>query len=178
MMQRIAFVVALGLASACAFTARAPMRMMAAPKPKFEWVQVCSKQQVPRVGGTKRVEAAGLDLCLVGGGDGQVYCVSNKCPPLNQPASQGVIEGKTIQDPLYGTSFSLVDGSVQGDWCPNLLGKAFGWLFAPTELGTFGCRVSGNIVEVQVDVNAKAEFESGYWAGVLDAKGKATGEYY
>ena len=35
----------------------------------------------------------------------------------------------------------------------------------------------GNL-EVYVDVNARAEYESKYWTGILDAQGKADGGYY
>jgi hypothetical protein len=31
---------------------------------------------------------------------------------------------------------------------------------------------------VFIDRNLKAQFESKYWAGLLDAQGKATGDYY
>lgn len=34
-----------------------------------------------------------------------------------------------------------------------------------------------NKVEVLVDADANAEFEKGYWSGLLDATGKASGGY-
>eukprot|EP00968_Pinguiococcus_pyrenoidosus_P007625 scaffold516_cov270-Pinguiococcus_pyrenoidosus.AAC.14 len=152
---------------------------MRASAPKFEWIKVCSAREAPMVEGTKSVVAAGLDLCLVAASNRQVFCVSNKCPPLNQPTSQGKVVGMTIEEPLYGTRFNLKTGEVDGDWCPSFLGKAFGWLFAPQALATYDCRVSaGGNIEVRLDVNSKAQFEEDYWKGILDAKGKATGEYY
>ena len=36
----------------------------------------------------------------------------------------------------------------------------------------------GGAVSVEVDVNAKTNFESGYWKGILDAQGKTDGGYY
>ena len=33
-------------------------------------------------------------------------------------------------------------------------------------------------IPVEVDVNAKTNFESGYWKGILDAQGKTDGGYY
>ena len=40
------------------------------------------------------------------------------------------------------------------------------------------CRKSGNAIQVKVNVNAKAQFEEGYWRGILDAQGKTDGGYY
>lgn len=39
-------------------------------------------------------------------------------------------------------------------------------------------RKQGGSVQVQINVNAKAQFESKYWRGVLDAQGKVDGGYY
>ena len=39
-------------------------------------------------------------------------------------------------------------------------------------------RKQGGQVQVQINVNAKAQFESKYWRGVLDAQGKVDGGYY
>jgi hypothetical protein len=42
----------------------------------------------------------------------------------------------------------------------------------------YACKTKGKVVEVQVDVNYKAAFESQYWSGILDAQGKSNGKYY
>ena len=39
-------------------------------------------------------------------------------------------------------------------------------------------KTGGGAVSVEVDVNAKTNFESGYWKGILDAQGKTDGGYY
>ena len=33
-------------------------------------------------------------------------------------------------------------------------------------------------IQVEVDVNYKAAYESNYWRGILDAQGKTDGGYY
>ena len=76
---------------------------------------------------------------------------------------------------------SFLLGSVVGDWCPfpPFLGPVIlGNLAPPEKVATFPVRAKGNNIEVFVDRNLKERFESKYWAGLLDAKGKATGEYY
>ena len=37
---------------------------------------------------------------------------------------------------------------------------------------------TGSKIQVEVDVNYKANYESGYWRGILDAQGKTDGGYY
>ena len=39
-------------------------------------------------------------------------------------------------------------------------------------------RKQGGSLQALVNVNAKAQFESNYWRGVLDAQGKVDGGYY
>jgi hypothetical protein len=72
-------------------------------------------------------------------------------------------------------------GDVVGDWCPfpPILGPLIlGNLAPPERVATFPVRAKGQNIEVFVDRNLKERFESGYWTGLLDAKGKATGDYY
>lgn len=115
----------------------------------------------------------------------------------------GPVSGGTIKDPLTGTMFNLKTGEIVGDWCPNF---PFSFLFSliePAGLPVFKCKTQGNSVSVEVDINAKTNFEhvavstsalffflscahvltkplrrSGYWKGILDAQGKADGGYY
>ena len=90
-------------------------------------------------------------------------------------------EGSTIVCPLHKSAFSLETGDVVGDWCPfpPILGPLIlGNLAPPERVATFPVRAKGQNIEVFVDRNLKERFESGYWTGLLDAKGKATGDYY
>eukprot|EP00565_Helicotheca_tamesis_P002399 CAMPEP_0185740902 /NCGR_PEP_ID=MMETSP1171-20130828/38670_1 /TAXON_ID=374046 /ORGANISM="Helicotheca tamensis, Strain CCMP826" /LENGTH=216 /DNA_ID=CAMNT_0028412833 /DNA_START=66 /DNA_END=717 /DNA_ORIENTATION=- len=83
-----------------------------------------------------------------------------------------------LEDPVLGTKFNLKTGEVEGKWCPGGIGKLLGGLFEPSGVPVFPVKTGKGVVEVQVDVNAKANFESQYWSGVLDAQGKANGKYY
>ena len=72
----------------------------------------------------------------------------------------------------------MKSGQVVGPWCPNF---PFNFLFSviePQGLPVFKCKTGGGAVQVEVDVNAKTNFESGYWKGILDAQGKTDGGYY
>ena len=48
----------------------------------------------------------------------------------------------------------------------------------PTGIPVFKVKKDGSSVSVEVNVAAKAQFEQGYWKGILDAQGKADGGYY
>lgn len=78
-------------------------------------------------------------------------------------------------------SFVLSAGDVVGDWCPfpPILGPLIlGNLAPPEKVATFPVRAKGQTIEVFIDRNLKERFESKYWSGLLDAQGKATGDYY
>ena len=70
-------------------------------------------------------------------------------------------------------------GKPIGTWCPSPLGKLlYSRISSPSDLITFPVRAQGGNLQVLVNVNAKAQFESKYWRGVLDAQGKVDGGYY
>lgn len=134
--------------------------------------------KLPAPGGATSAVAGGLAICIAVDTNGSVYALGDKCPPVNQPLSFGKVEAGTITDPVLGTKFSLKSGDVVGAWCPSGIGKLLGALFDPIGVPTFPVKKKGANIEVQVDVNAKANFESQYWSGMLDAQGKANGKYY
>merc|ERR1712070_529904 len=118
----------------------------------------------------------GLDVAIANDG-GKLYAVSNRAPPTSQPLSLGKIVDGCITDPTFGTKFDLKTGAVVGTFCPAFFG-IFGKLFAPKDIAAFQAKASGDNVQVNVNVNARAQFEQNYWVGILDAQGKATGGYY
>mmetsp|Transcript_5493 Transcript_5493/g.11125 ORF Transcript_5493/g.11125 Transcript_5493/m.11125 type:complete len:198 (-) Transcript_5493:131-724(-) len=86
----------------------------------------------------------------------------------------------TIEDPQWGTKYSLVDGEVVGKWCPKppVLGALIGAIFPASGVWVPKVREQSGFIEVLLDVDAKADFEKSYWKGILDAQGKADGGYY
>jgi nitrite reductase/ring-hydroxylating ferredoxin subunit len=147
-------------------------------KPKLQYVPCISIDDLPEAGFATSGVAGGLAICIAVDAKGSVYALGDKCPPINQPLSFGKVEGGTIQDPILGTKFGLKSGQVEGAWCPSGIGKLLGALFDPSGVPTYPVKTKGKVVEVQVDVNYKANFESQYWSGVLDAQGKSNGKYY
>jgi nitrite reductase/ring-hydroxylating ferredoxin subunit len=121
---------------------------------------------------------AGLDICVAVDTDGSVYALGNKSPVLGTPMAAGRVSDGLIKDPLTGTSFNVRSGAVEGPWCPNFPFSILFSVIQPTGLPVFKCKTGGGAVQVEVDVNAKTNFESGYWKGVLDAQGKTDGGYY
>jgi nitrite reductase/ring-hydroxylating ferredoxin subunit len=146
--------------------------------PKLMYVPCISTDDLPSPGSATSGVAGGLAICIAVDQKGAVYALGDKCPPVNQPLSFGKVgTDGTISDPVLGTKFSLKTGEVVS-WCPSGLGKLVGGLFDPVGVPTYPVKAKGKVVEVQVDVNYKANFEANYWSGVLDAQGKANGKYY
>ena len=151
---------------------------MAKYKSKLQYVKCIDLKDLPKPGRATSGVAGGLAICIAVDPSGSVYALGDKCPPVNQPLSFGKVEAGTITDPVLGTKFSLKTGEVVGAWCPTGIGKLIGGAFAPSGVPTFPVRKTGSGIEVQVDVNAKFNFEANYWSGILDAQGKADGKYY
>ncbi|KAM3567527.1 hypothetical protein VYU27_010330, partial [Nannochloropsis oceanica] len=101
-------------------------------------------------------------------------------PFMSAPLSDGRLQDGCVICPQSGSAFSLQTGELVGEWCPfpPLLGPLIGKLYEARDLAVFPVRAKGNMIEAYINVNLKAEFESKYWAGLLDAQGKATGDYY
>jgi len=110
---------------------------------------------------------------------GSLYAIANKLPPTGQPATFGELEGKgLLKEPITGTVFNMKNGKAVGEWCPSLVGRLFRILVSATDVAVYPVRKSGKNIEVQINVNAKAQFEANYWRGVLDSQGKVDGGYY
>jgi len=152
---------------------------MAKYKSKLQYVPCISLDQLPAPGFATSGVAGGLAICIAVDPSGSVYALGDKCPPINQPLSFGKVNTDgTIQDPVLGTKFSLKSGEVSGAWCPSGIGKLLGAVFTPSGVPTYPVKKNKNSIEVQVDVNAKLNFEAEYWTGILDAQGKSDGKYY
>lgn len=159
------------------FTSKSALNM-ALKQPKLEYRPCIDLADLPKPGSATSGVAGGLAICIAVDQKGTVYALGDKCPPVNQPLSFGKVNADgTIEDPVLGTKFNLKTGDVVS-WCPGGLGKLIGGAFTPSGVPTYPVRQSGSSIQVQVDVNAKANFEANYWSGILDAQGKDTGTYY
>lgn len=172
------------ISGAAAFTSQTPAFSRqgtslnaAVGKPKLQYVPCISTDDLPAPGKATSGVAGGLAICIAVDEKGSVFALGDKCPPVNQPLSFGKVADGAIADPVLGTTFSLKTGEVV-DWCPSPIGKLLGGLFDPIGVPVYPVKTKGGSVEVQVDVNYKANWEANYWSGVLDAQGKADGKYY
>jgi nitrite reductase/ring-hydroxylating ferredoxin subunit len=123
----------------------------------------------------------GLEVAVVCDEAGGLYALSNKLPPFGYPTSFATVGKGFILDPVTQSAFKLTTGEPVGPWCPSPPGIGpviFNLISKPTKAETFKCRKIGGAVEVLINVNAKAQFEQGYWRGILDAQGKVDGGYY
>jgi len=150
---------------------------MAKYKAALRYVDVLDVKDLPKRGYATSAVAGGLAICIAVDEGGKIYALGDKCPPVSQPLSFGKVTGSVIEDPVLGTSFSLKNGQVV-EWCPAGIGKLLGGLFEPTGVPVYLVKQAGKKIQVQVDVNAKLNFEANYWQGALDAQGKANGKYY
>jgi nitrite reductase/ring-hydroxylating ferredoxin subunit len=161
-----------------AFT-RAGTSLNAVGKAKLQYVACVKKDDLPGPGRATSGVAGGLAICVAVDEKGSLWALGDKCPPINQPLSFGKVSDGCIADPVLGTRFNLKTGQVdEGDWCVSPIGKIVGGLFEPSGVPVYPVKMKGDVVEVQVDVNYKANFESQYWSGILDAQGKSNGKYY
>ena len=122
----------------------------------------------------------GQEIAIVCDPKGGLYALSNKMPPTGQPTTFAKFGEKgTVVEPVTLTEFSLKTGKQVGTWCPSPIGRLLiGRLTTPSDIPTFPVRKQGGSVQVQINVNAKAQFETKYWRGILDAQGKVDGGYY
>jgi len=179
-------VLASAIVGASAFTSNTPAFSRQATSleagkfaPSLKYVPCITSDEIPAAGKATSGVAGGLAICIAVDESGKLFALGDKCPPINQPLSFGKVVGGAIQDPVLGTKFDLKSGNVvDGSWCSSPIGKIVGGLFEPAGVPVYPVKAKGNIVEVQVDVNYKANFESQYWSGILDAQGKSNGKYY
>lgn len=148
-------------------------------KPKLKFVDAALVSEL-EPGKAKSAVVAGLDICIIQDAiDGKYYAVGNKCPPTGTPVSQGRVNSrdKTIEDPQNGSEFNYQTGEPVR-WCTRGVGILIGRFIEQGPLPCFKIKKSGNKLQIEVNVNAKADFESNYWRGILDAQGKTDGGYY
>eukprot|EP00403_Amphidinium_massartii_P023122 CAMPEP_0178398150 /NCGR_PEP_ID=MMETSP0689_2-20121128/14625_1 /TAXON_ID=160604 /ORGANISM="Amphidinium massartii, Strain CS-259" /LENGTH=243 /DNA_ID=CAMNT_0020018905 /DNA_START=79 /DNA_END=810 /DNA_ORIENTATION=- len=151
--------------------------------PSLTWLKsgVSAGELAP--GELRAVTLGGNDVLLGKTESGSLFGVSNLCPHIGTPLSEGAdVIGDIIVCPLHGSSWSVKSGELL-DWCvsPPIIGPLTGILVEKKNLFVFEVRTglfgTGEI-EVQVDTNAKKAYEADYWKGVLDAQGKNDGTYY
>ncbi|CAM9762178.1 unnamed protein product [Ectocarpus sp. 4 AP-2014] len=151
------------------------------PSKKEEWVPVLKTSDIAP-GELVGVTQDGQELLIAADLKGSIYATANICPHLGTPLDQGSINAAgALVCPLHKSAFSLEDGKLVGDWCPfpPVLGPlVLGRLEPAKDLAVFPVRASGGNIQVLINRNLKQEFESKYWTGLLDAQGKASGDYY
>ena len=152
--------------------------------PSLQWLKTGLRGSDLQPGELRAYGIAGCDVCVGKTEDGKLFAVGDKAPPTGTSLSVGAeVQRSKILDGQFGNVFDCFTGQPEGDWCPSPpgIGSFVAWFIGRKEaLPTFEIReafLSGDI-EVMVDTNAKAAYESWYWKGLLDAQGKDDGTYY
>ncbi len=143
------------------------------------WVELLSTSEIGP-GELKSVMVASQSILVSCDYDGQVYASTNVCPHLGTPLIDGSIGDGVLTCTQHKSSWELATGKLAGEWCPfpPLVGPLLGKLQGPRELAVFPVRETNGKIEALLDIKAKEKFEADYWRGLLDATGKATGDYY
>mmetsp|Transcript_13475 Transcript_13475/g.24162 ORF Transcript_13475/g.24162 Transcript_13475/m.24162 type:complete len:203 (-) Transcript_13475:127-735(-) len=143
------------------------------------WVQLLPTSDITP-GEVKGVFTAGQGIVVACDYDGQVYAAANICPHLGTPLDNGSVGDGNIVCAQHKSSWSLTTGELAGSWCPfpPVIGPLLGKLSPPQSLTVFSVRENNGFIEALIDIDLKEDYEKKYWKGLLDAKGKASGEYY
>jgi len=148
---------------------------------KFEWVPVLKLSEIAPGDMIPFIQDGQQLLMVVEKESGSIFCTAQASPFLSYPLSQGRTDNNMIICPQSQTKFDLETGKIVDQWCPfpPILGPfILGKLVPPRDLAVFPTRAKNGKVEVYINRNFQSQFESQYWQGLLDAKGKATGDYY
>lgn len=78
-----------------------------------EWVDVCSKDEVPQQG-SRIVKTPRGCLALFRTAEGEFFALDDKCPHKQGPLSQGIVHGAFVTCPLHSFVISLETGEAQG----------------------------------------------------------------
>lgn len=85
----------------------------------------------------KRVDAAGLPICLVRLAGGEVFAISDICSHDQIELSDGLLDGEDVECPAHGSRFNVRTGEVSG-------------LPAEDAVGTYPVIIEGEQIFVEV----------------------------
>ena len=76
-----------------------------------EWKNICSLDDIPRLGSRVVAHAAG-DIAVFRTDDDEVFAVRDKCPHKGGPLSQGIVAGKVVTCPMHSWKIDLATGAA------------------------------------------------------------------
>ena len=85
----------------------------------------------------KRVDAAGLPICLVRLAGGEVFAISDICSHDQIELSDGFLDGEDVECPAHGSRFNVRTGEVSG-------------LPAEDAIGTYPVIIEGEQIFIEV----------------------------
>lgn len=82
------------------------------------WVEVCRTDDIPHLEG-RRVVVEGFHIAVFNTEEG-FYALSDLCPHLGGPLSDGEVAAATVACPLHVRKFDLKTGEAKNDDLPKL----------------------------------------------------------
>ena len=74
------------------------------------WIEVCSVEDIPRLGARQLRRAGGDHLALFRNADDEVFALLDRCPHKGGPLSQGMVFGRSVACPLHNWTIALDNG--------------------------------------------------------------------
>lgn len=76
-----------------------------------DWKQICTLEDIPRLGSRVVKSAAGA-IAVFRTDNDEVFALHDKCPHRGGPLSQGLVHGGTVTCPLHGWKTDLASGDA------------------------------------------------------------------
>ncbi len=77
----------------------------------LEWKNICSVDDIPRLGSRVLAHAEG-DIAVFRTADDEIFAVRDKCPHKGGPLSQGIVAGKVVTCPMHSWKIDLATGAA------------------------------------------------------------------
>jgi len=78
---------------------------------QVEWVQICSVEDIPKLG-ARVVRTAEGDIAVFRTADDEIFALRDKCPHKGGPLSQGIVSGRRVACPLHDWKIDLNSGDA------------------------------------------------------------------
>jgi nitrite reductase (NADH) small subunit len=76
-----------------------------------EWKNICSLDDIPRLGSRVVAHAKG-DIAVFRTADDGIFAVRDKCPHKGGPLSQGIVAGQVVTCPMHSWKIDLATGEA------------------------------------------------------------------
>ena len=79
----------------------------------MNWLQVCSLDDIPRLG-SRVIQSPAGNIAVFRNNDNEVFALNDRCPHKGGPLSQGIVFDRRVTCPLHNWVISLETGDATG----------------------------------------------------------------